>query len=146
MVPSGAEPSPGGADMGGSASLGDEKAARSVGIPPGTSAAPSSSFSFRWMLRWSCRRLDRLARELRREGWWTVARYNQDPPVLHVVPPDAPKVGDSIMVVKGPVFWWYQSSTGAWLGPCYEPWRAAESVTALMRMWGLTVGGRWDSS
>lgn len=122
-----------------------------VGVPADdASAVPPSSGEFarwmgrqRWLLRWSCRRLDRLARELRRNGWATEQRYEPGhvPPVLHVFAENAPAVGDSVTVVRGPVVWWYRSSTGAWLGPCMEPWRAAESVTALLGMWGISAGG-----
>jgi hypothetical protein len=133
-------PSPDGAASREAAPWGDEKAARSVDIPPDAPAAPS--FGDRWKRRWACRRLDRLARELRRHGWATEQRYEQDPPVLHVFAERAPVVGDSIVVVRDARFWWFQSSTGAWLGQCTQPWRAAESVTALLGMWGITADGR----
>ncbi|MFC5754986.1 hypothetical protein [Actinomadura rugatobispora] len=113
-------------------------------ISPDASAAPS--FTDRWKRRWACRRLDRLARELRRQGWATERRYGQEPPVLHVFSKNAPVVGDSILVVRGPGLWWFQSSTGAWLGQCTQPWRAADSVTALLGVWGITTGGRWGAS
>lgn len=139
------DPSPDGAARQGAAPEGRETA-RSVGIPPSRPAALSSPerFVVQWRLRWACRRLDRLARELSRQGWATEQRYGQSPPVLHVFPKDAPLVGDSVLVVRGPVWWWYRSSTGAWLGPCAEPWRAAESVTALLAMWGVTPGAGHD--
>ena len=119
---------------------GDEKAARSVGNPPDPSAAPS--FVERWKRRWACRRLDRLARELRRYGWATRKRYEQDPPTLRVFPEEAPSVGDSIVVIRGPGLWWFQSSTGAWLGQCTQPWRAAETATELLRLWGINPSDR----
>lgn len=117
-------------------------AVRPVSVPPGTPAVPPSLLSFgeEWRWRWACRRLDRLARELHRGGWSTRRRYGHVPPVLHVFAADSPSVGDSVTVVRGPVLWWFRSSAGAWLGPCWEPWRAAESVTALLGMWGITPG------
>jgi hypothetical protein len=117
-----------------------------MGVPPGTSAALPSpdSFAQRWLNRWACRRLDRLGRELRRLGWATDLRAEVTPPLLRVFPPGDRSVGDSVKVVRGQFFWWFQSSTGAWLGPCTEPWRAADSVAAQFRMWGVlpdSLGG-----
>ncbi|GAA2441041.1 hypothetical protein GCM10010191_66430 [Actinomadura vinacea] len=122
----------------------DGAAARSVNISPDASAA--LSFADQWKRRWACRRLDRLARELRRQGWATERRYGQNPPVLHVFPKSAPLVGDSISVVREPKLWWFRSSTGAWLGQCTQPWRAADSITMLMAMWGITPRGRRGAS
>ncbi|MDL4773622.1 hypothetical protein [Actinomadura xylanilytica] len=111
--------------------------------PSGSSAvlSPTGSFAERWRFRWACRRLDKLARDLGLLGWGTERRYEQMPPVLHVFAPDAPIVGDSVTVVRGALYWWYLSSTGAWLGPCSESWRAADSATALLAMWGIEPRG-----
>jgi hypothetical protein len=115
-----------------------------VGLP----AAPSSPdrFAARWRHRRSCRRLDRLAEELGRKGWDTLRRYEQSPPALRVYRQNLVGIGESVTVVRGTVIWWYRSSSGAWLGPCIEPWRAVESVTALLGLWGITAGLYEDPS
>lgn len=115
---------------------------RSARLALGLPAGPSSpdGLAPRWRHRRSCRRLDLLAEGLERKGWDVLRRYEQSPPTLHVYRRSVVGVGESVTVVRGAVIWWYRSSTGAWLGPCAEPWRAVESVTALLGVWGITAG------
>lgn len=120
---------------------GEGKAARPAGVPPASSAAPSSeSFRERWRTRWACRRLDRLARDLGRIGWVSAPRYSNSPPELLVRASLTSSIGDTVSVVRGERLWWYRSSTGAWLGPCYAPSRAAETLGELLRSWGIRPG------
>lgn len=136
----GSGPSPDGA-AGEAAARGGNGAAWWAGLAPVPFTAPPSPDRFGewWRFRWSCRRLDKLARVLARQGWGTAKRYGQSPPALHVFAPDAPMVGDTVTVIRGDHSWWFRSSTGGWLGPCSEAWRAAESLTALLGLWGISV-------
>jgi hypothetical protein len=115
------------------------EAARCLRVSPGASTAlflPGWSSSW-WRRRWTRRRLDRLARELRREGWTTARRYGQTPLTLRVFSASAPCLGESITVVRprGAVVWWYRSSTGALLAPSSQVKTAAVETTALLTPW-----------
>lgn len=115
------------------------EAARSVRVPPGASPVlplPGWSSSW-WRAWWTRRRLDRLARELRREGWTTARRYGQTPLTLRVFSESVPCLGESITVVRrrGSAVSWYRSSTGALLAPCSQVEAAAHEITALLTPW-----------
>ncbi|MEU8123915.1 hypothetical protein AB0C21_34845 [Spirillospora sp. NPDC049024] len=78
--------------------------------------------------------LDRLAREVVREGWEAVPRYEGTRPFLRVFDPAVPGFGESIALVPGaaPDLWCYRSSTGEELGPHTDPAGAAGQVTRIL--------------
>ncbi|MWA04087.1 hypothetical protein F8568_027635 [Actinomadura sp. LD22] len=77
--------------------------------------------------------LDRLAKELVREGWTVVPIYKGQRPVLHVYDRDVPHLGEGIMLVPGTEAgtWWYRSSMGENLAPHTKPFQAAERIARI---------------
>ncbi|TDD34851.1 hypothetical protein E1287_15335 [Actinomadura sp. KC06] len=67
------------------------------------------------------RHLDDLADALAFAGWSCLPRYDETPPLLRVVSPSLPRIGESISVKAGvggvP---WFISSTGDPLTPCHD--------------------------
>ncbi|TDD61117.1 hypothetical protein E1293_45205 [Actinomadura darangshiensis] len=89
------------------------------------------------------RRLNRLARSLRRRGWTVQPHYRGRPPLLRVFDSKVPCIGDSIKAVKDEAAWHYVSNTGQRLAPCDDPNKACIAVAALLVPWILRAfGGR----
>ncbi|WP_433228975.1 hypothetical protein [Actinomadura formosensis] len=101
-------------------------------------AAPPRPFTAR-------RRLNRLARALRRHGWRAQRRYTGPRPVLRVFFPDAPCLGDSVTVTAGDGGWWYRSSTGELLAPCSDVDLAVSLVTTSLGRWVSAAGSPWGT-
>ncbi|WP_152563814.1 hypothetical protein [Actinomadura welshii] len=107
-------------------------------IPPDALAALPRPFTAR-------RRLDRLARALRRHGWTVDRRYLETLPMLRVFFPDAPCLGDSITVVSGDGGWWYRSSTGELLAPCSDLDLAVSQLSTLLERWVSAARLSWET-
>ncbi|MCP9968465.1 hypothetical protein LUX57_27635 [Actinomadura madurae] len=89
------------------------------------------------------RRLDRLARALRRRGWTVERRYAEPLPVLRMRFAEVAGLGESVTVVGGDGGWWYRSSTGELLAPCSDVERAALRVTTSLDRWIAAAGSSW---
>ncbi|MDL4816274.1 hypothetical protein [Actinomadura opuntiae] len=76
--------------------------------------------------------LDRLARELVREGWTAIPIYKGQQPVLHVFDKDVPHLGESVALVAEADTWWYRSSLGENLAPHTKPFQAAEKIARIL--------------
>ena len=120
--------SPDGAALGRGAAPGEAEAARRVLAPPDALAAPPRPLVAR-------RRLDRLRRALRREGWRTERKYGDVLIRLRVYAPGTLCIGESVTVVSVGGVWWYRSSTGVLLAPCSRVDLAVERVSALLMPW-----------
>ncbi|MBC6460880.1 hypothetical protein [Actinomadura sp. HBU206391] len=125
----------------GAASQGKAEAVRQVRIPPSAPDVPPRA------VRWRAYRyLDRLARELGRAGWSSVARYEESPPSLRVFAAPVPCVGETVTVVAGPgKVWWFRSSLGHRIAPCSDVAGAAWEIAVLLTPWvaaALTRDGR----
>ncbi|MCQ0006332.1 hypothetical protein [Actinomadura madurae] len=97
-------------------------------IPPDALVALPRPFAAR-------RQLNRLARVLRRHGWTVDRRYAETLPMLRVFFPGAPCLGDSVTVVSGDGGWWYRSSTGELLAPCWRVDLAVAQISTLLERW-----------
>ncbi|TYB49520.1 hypothetical protein [Actinomadura chibensis] len=102
-------------------------------VPPAAPAALPRPLTAR-------RRLNRLGRALRRQGWIAERRYADAVPLLRVHSPDMPFVGESVCVVGGDGGWWFRFSTGTLLAPCARMDLAVWQVTALLTAAGLGAG------
>lgn len=75
--------------------------------------------------------LDRLADALAFAGWTCLPRYEENPALLRVFSPSAPRIGESISVKAGvggvP---WFISSTGDPLRPCHDLAGACVEISA----------------
>ncbi|WP_024934134.1 hypothetical protein [Actinomadura welshii] len=97
-------------------------------VPPDALTASPRPFTAR-------RRLNRLARALRRDGWTVERRYAETLPTLRVFFAGAPCLGDSVTVVSGDGGWWYRSSTGELLAPCSRVDLAVSQISTLLERW-----------
>ena len=119
----------------GGAARGEAEAARRVLIPPDALVALPRPFIAR-------RRLNRLARALRRRGWRVDRRYAETRPILRVHFPNVCGLGESVTVVGGQGGWWYRSSTGELLAPCSDVDLAVLRVMTSLDRW-VAAGSFW---
>ncbi len=106
----------------------EAEAARRVLLPPGVPAVLPRP----WLAR---RQLNRLARVLRRRGWRVERRYAETLPMLRVYFPGVAGLGESVTVVRGDGGWWFRSSRGVLLAPCWDVGLGASRVASSLDEW-----------